>query len=77
LGWGGDPGVEWAQKIVDGLEESTKTPGAGEEGTDELLKNYLKDTPHAKIVNSPHNVMMSFRDFYDEMCDKERNVKET
>lgn len=70
LGWGGDPGVEWAQKIVDGLEESA---GAGEEGTDELLKNYLKDTPHAEIVDYPYTDLKSFKDFYNELSDKERN----
>jgi hypothetical protein len=36
------------------------TPGAGEEGTDELVNKYLKDTPHMKIVQSPHNKLFSF-----------------
>lgn len=80
-GWGGDAGIEWAQKIVAGLEESAKTPGAGEEGTDELLKNYLKDTPNAKIVDSPHNSpkMYSFKEFIHndikEKCDGDGVVR--
>jgi len=71
LGWGGDAGVEWAQRIVDGLKEES---GAGEQGTDELLKNYLKSTPYAKIVQSPHNKLYSFSEFLgmdkDEREDK-------
>lgn len=60
-GWGGDAGIEWAQKIVASLKN--ESAGAGEEGTDELLKNYLKATPHAKIVDSPHNKLYSFSEF--------------
>ena len=37
-----------------------KKAGAGEEGTDELVNKYLKDTPHMKIVQSPHNKLFSF-----------------
>lgn len=59
-GWGGDAGIEWAQKIVDGLKEEN---GAGEEGTDELLQTYLKSTPYAKIISSPHNKLYSFSEF--------------
>jgi hypothetical protein len=64
LGWGGDAGIEWAQKVVDSLEdEKNESAGAGEEGTDELLKNYLKSTPYAKIIDSPHNKLYSFSEF--------------
>lgn len=67
LGWGGDPGIEWAQGIVDGLKESA---GAGEEGTDELLKTYLKATPYAEIIQSPHNKLYSFSEFLKMKNDK-------
>lgn len=44
-------------------KEKNESAGAGEEGTDELLKNYLKATPYAKIVDSPHNKLYSFSEF--------------
>jgi hypothetical protein len=67
LGWGGDAGVEWAQKIVDGLKESKAPGGAGEEGTDELLQNYLDSTPHQQIVDGG-----KFKTFIDFLNDEKK-----
>lgn len=46
-----DAGINWAQSIVNRLDEAAGKPpgGAGEEGTDELVQNYLDQTPGGEI----------------------------
>lgn len=58
-----------------------KKAGAGEEGTDELVNKYLKDTPHMKIVQSPHNKLFSFSELlkmsYVKHTEEKRSINKT
>ena len=58
LGWGGDAGIEWAQKIVDKKEKSKEKNeeyGAGFEGTDGADDTYRKDTPGETPIKNRKN----------------------